>query len=100
LVFLGAGLLWFGWFGFNAGSAGAANMLAIHAFMTTAVSAAAALLSWLLLETLTTGKPTLVGASTAWLLGSLPSPGPALSRSDHLLSSACWPAPSATFSSA
>jgi Amt family ammonium transporter len=69
LVFLGAGLLWFGWFGFNAGSAGAANMLAIHAFMTTAVSAAAALLSWLLLETLTTGKPTLVGASTGLVIG-------------------------------
>ena len=68
-VFLGAGLLWFGWFGFNAGSAGAANTLAVHAFMTTTVSASAALLSWLLIEKLTVRKPTLVGASTGLVVG-------------------------------
>ena len=68
-VFLGAGLLWFGWFGFNAGSAGAANSLAVHAFMTTTVSASAALLSWLLIEKLTVGKPTLIGASTGLVVG-------------------------------
>ncbi|MDD2533182.1 MAG: ammonium transporter [Eubacteriales bacterium] len=68
-VFLGAGLLWFGWFGFNAGSAGAANELAVHAFMTTTVSAAAALLSWLIIEKITVGKPTLVGASTGLVVG-------------------------------
>ena len=43
-VFLGAGLLWFGWFGFNAGSALAADGLAVHAFVTTHISAAAAML--------------------------------------------------------
>ncbi len=68
-VFLGAGLLWFGWFGFNAGSAGAANELAVHAFMTTTVSAASALLSWLVVEKITVGKPTLVGASTGLVVG-------------------------------
>ncbi len=68
-VLLGAALLWFGWFGFNAGSAGAANELAVHAFMTTNTSAAAALLSWLLIDTLKTGKPTLVGASTGLVVG-------------------------------
>jgi Amt family ammonium transporter len=68
-VFLGAGLLWFGWNGFNAGSAGAANTLAIHAFMTTNVSGAAGLLSFMLIEKMTTGKPTLVGASTGLVLG-------------------------------
>lgn len=68
-VFLGAALLWFGWFGFNGGSALAANELAIHAFMTTNTSAAAAMLTWLLIEKLTNGKPTLVGASTGMVIG-------------------------------
>lgn len=68
-VFLGAALLWFGWFGFNAGSALAANGLAAHAFMTTAISAAAGLVSWMLIETFTAGKPTLVGASTGLVIG-------------------------------
>lgn len=68
-VFLGAALLWFGWYGFNAGSALAANGLAAHAFMTTAISAAAGLVSWMLVETFTSGKPTLVGASTGLVIG-------------------------------
>jgi len=68
-VILGASLLWFGWFGFNAGSALAANELAIHAFMTTNTSAAAAMLSWILIEKVKNGKPTLVGASTGLVIG-------------------------------
>jgi len=69
-VILGASLLWFGWFGFNAGSALGANALAIHAFMTTNTSAAAAMLSWLLIEKVKNdGKPTLVGASTGLVIG-------------------------------
>lgn len=68
-VLLGASLLWFGWFGFNAGSALSANELAIHAFMTTNISAAAAMLSWLMIEQLKNGKPTLVGASTGLVIG-------------------------------
>ncbi len=68
-VFLGAALLWFGWFGFNGGSALGANELAVHAFMTTNTSAAAAMLSWLLVEKITSGKPTLVGASTGMVIG-------------------------------
>ena len=68
-VILGAALLWFGWFGFNAGSALSANELAIHAFMTTNTSAAAAMLSWLLIEKVKNGKPTLVGASTGLVIG-------------------------------
>ncbi|MBP1736636.1 MAG: nrgA [Oscillospiraceae bacterium] len=68
-VFLGAALLWFGWFGFNGGSACAANELAIHAFMTTNTAAAAAMLSWLLIEVAKNGKPTLVGASTGMVIG-------------------------------
>lgn len=68
-VVLGAGLLWFGWFGFNAGSALKADGLAAHAFMTSAISAAAALLSWMLIDTVKTGKATLVGASTGLVVG-------------------------------
>ena len=47
-VVLGASMLWFGWFGFNAGSALKADGLAAHAFMTSAISAGVALLSWML----------------------------------------------------
>ncbi len=68
-VVLGAALLWFGWFGFNAGSALAADGLAAHAFMTTAISAAAALLSWMAIDKIKTGKTTLVGASTGLVVG-------------------------------
>lgn len=68
-VALGAALLWFGWFGFNAGSALKADGLAAHAFMTSAISAAAALLSWMLIDVIKEGKPTLVGASTGLVIG-------------------------------
>lgn len=68
-VVLGASLLWFGWFGFNAGSALAVDGLAAHAFMTSAISAAAALLSWMFIDVVKEGKPTLVGASTGLVVG-------------------------------
>lgn len=68
-VVLGASILWFGWFGFNAGSALAANGLAVHAFMTTNTSAAFAMLSWMVIDTLKQGKPTVVGAATGAVLG-------------------------------
>ena len=68
-VVLGASLLWFGWFGFNAGSALAADGLAAHAFMTSAISSAAALVSWMLIDVIKDGKPTLVGASTGLVVG-------------------------------
>ena len=68
-VVRGASLLWFGWFGFNAGSALAADGLAAHAFMTSAISSAAALVSWMLIDVIKDGKPTLVGASTGLVVG-------------------------------
>ncbi len=68
-VFLGSALLWFGWFGFNAGSACSANELASHAFMTTNTAAACAALSWMFIEKISSGKPTLVGASTGMVIG-------------------------------
>ena len=68
-VFLGAARLWFGWFGFNAGSALKADGLAAHAFMTSSISSACALLTWMLIEVIREGKPTLVGASTGLVIG-------------------------------
>jgi len=68
-VVLGASLLWFGWFGFNAGSALGANALAVHAFLTTNTSAAVAMLSWMLIEKIKFGKPTLLGAATGAVIG-------------------------------
>lgn len=68
-VLLGAAILWFGWFGFNAGSSLGANGLAVHAFLTTHISAAAAMFSWMMIEKFQTGKMSLVGASTGLVAG-------------------------------
>ena len=68
-VVLGAFLLWFGWFGFNAGSALAADGLAVHALMTTNTSAAAGMLSWMLIDVIKTGRPTVIGACTGGVIG-------------------------------
>jgi ammonium transporter, Amt family len=68
-VLLGIGLLWFGWFGFNGGSALGANGLAAVAFVTTAVSACAGGLMWLILEWVLRTKPTAVGIASGFLAG-------------------------------
>jgi len=68
-VVLGTGLLWFGWFGFNAGSALAANGLAVNAFVVTNTAAAAAGLSWALIEWIRNGKPTIFGACSGAVAG-------------------------------
>ena len=69
LVVLGAALIWFGWFGFNVGSALNAGPLAVHVFMTTNTSAATAMLSWMLIEKVKQGKPTVLGAVTGAIVG-------------------------------
>jgi len=68
-VVLGTGLLWFGWFGFNAGSALAANGLAVNAFVVTNTAAAAAGLSWALVEWIHNGKPTIFGVCSGAVAG-------------------------------
>lgn len=69
LSIIGAGLLWFGWFGFNGGSALAMNGIALNAFIVTDVSAASALLSWVIVEYIHHGKPTVLGAVTGAIVG-------------------------------
>lgn len=69
LTLIGAALLWFGWFGFNAGSALAANELAVSAFIATNTAAAAAALTWMLIEWQIIGKPTILGGATGAVAG-------------------------------
>jgi Amt family ammonium transporter len=66
---LGGALLWFGWFGFNAGSALGANELAVNAFITTNTAAAAAGLTWALIEWKLNGAPTALGVVTGAVAG-------------------------------
>jgi Amt family ammonium transporter len=68
-VILGAGLLWFGWFGFNGGSALASNSLAVSAVVVTNLAAAAAAVSYMLVEWVTKGKPSAVGISVGAVCG-------------------------------
>ncbi len=68
-VVLGASMLWFGWYGFNGGSALKADGLAIHAMLTSNTSAACAMLSWMLIDVIKDGRPTIVGACTGAVAG-------------------------------
>lgn len=69
MTVIGAALLWFGWFGFNAGSALTSGTLAVTAFVTTHVAAAAASLGWVLAEWKHHGKPTVLGAASGAVAG-------------------------------
>jgi ammonium transporter, Amt family len=73
---LGAALLWFGWYGFNAGSALGAGGLATSAFTATHVAAAAAGVTWALLDWIKHKKPTTLGIITG-MVGGLVSITPA-----------------------
>jgi len=69
MTLLGAGILWFGWFGFNAGSALSAGEIATVAFFTTQIASAAAAVSWIVMEWLTQGRPTTLGAASGAIAG-------------------------------
>jgi len=69
LTLIGAGLLWFGWFGFNGGSALGSGDLGTTGFATTQAAAAAAGLSWMLVEWIFKGKPTALGLASGIVAG-------------------------------
>ena len=69
MVFMGTAVLYIGWFGFNAGSSSAANEIAALAFVNTVVATAGAILSWVLVEWMTRGKPSLLGACSGCIAG-------------------------------
>jgi len=66
---IGASLLWVGWFGFNAGSALEANGGAALAMMNTFVATAAAAIGWSLVEWISRGKPSMLGAISGVVAG-------------------------------
>ena len=69
MTMIGASLLWFGWFGFNAGSALEANGSAALAFINTYLATACAVLSWIFVEWVIKGKPSMLGAASGAVAG-------------------------------
>ena len=69
LALVGGGILWFGWFGFNAGDSLQADGVAAQALINTHVAAAAAMSAWLVLERLSEGHATAIGAVTGAVAG-------------------------------
>jgi len=66
---VGAALLWVGWFGFNAGSELMADGIAGLAFLNTSTATSTALVTWMVIEWIHRGKPTVLGAATAAVAG-------------------------------
>ena len=64
ITVVGASMLWVGWFGFNAGSAVAANGTAGMAMLVTQISTATAAVTWMLIEWIKHGKPSVLGIVT------------------------------------
>ena len=78
LSVIGASLLWVGWFGFNAGSAVAANGNAGMAMAVTQIATATAALSWMFVEWVVKGKPSVLGiisGAVAGLVAITPASG-------------------------
>ena len=68
LTVIGASLIWVGWFGFNGGSALGANGSAGYALVVTQVAAAAAI-SWLVVEKIVRGKASVLGGASGAVAG-------------------------------
>jgi len=69
LTVVGTGMLWVGWFGFNAGSAIAANGTAVMAMMATQLAAATAGMTWMAIEWIKHGKPSVLGICSGAVAG-------------------------------
>ena len=77
-TFIGAALLWVGWFGFNAGSALAADASASLAMINTMVATSAGVVAWSVVEAISKGRPSALGAASgaiAGLVGITPAAG-------------------------
>ena len=66
---MGASMLWVGWFGFNAGSELAADGVAGMAMAVTQIATAAAALSWMFIEWIKHGKPSVLGIASGAVAG-------------------------------
>ena len=69
LTVTGTCMLWVGWFGFNGGSGLAANGAGVMAIVVTHLSAATAALTWMIIDVMTTKKPTVLGICTGAIAG-------------------------------
>jgi Amt family ammonium transporter len=69
LTVIGASMLWVGWFGFNAGSQLAADGTAGMAMTVTQLATATAALTWMFLEWISHGKPSVLGIATGAVAG-------------------------------
>jgi Amt family ammonium transporter len=69
MSYIGACLLWFGWFGFNAGSNLEAAGGAVVALLNTFIATAACAMSWMFVEWMVKGKPTVLGAISGAVAG-------------------------------
>jgi ammonium transporter, Amt family len=71
---IGGSMLWVGWFGFNAGSAGGAGGSAGFALLTTQISAGTSGVTWMLLEWVHRGRPSVLGIVRCVLPAAPPPP--------------------------
>jgi Amt family ammonium transporter len=69
MTMIGAALLWVGWFGFNVGSNLEANAFAGQVTINTFIATAAAGISWLFVEWIVKGKPSLLGLVSGVVAG-------------------------------
>jgi Amt family ammonium transporter len=66
---IGAALLWVGWFGFNAGSAVTAGLQAGMAILVTHMATSVAAFTWMIVERMMRGKPTVLGICSGAVAG-------------------------------
>ncbi|GLJ09481.1 hypothetical protein SUGI_0110420 [Cryptomeria japonica] len=69
LMLAGAGMLWLGWSGFNGGAPLAANQIASLAVINTHTCTATSLITWLCLDMVVFGKPSVIGAVQGMITG-------------------------------
>ena len=69
LTMVGAAILWVGWFGFNAGSNLEANGGAALALINTFTATAGAIVTWAIVESISRGKASMLGAASGLVAG-------------------------------